>query len=98
MSVSAQAQVNELYDSTKELATKISGELNISEENQIYLHRALYSSALSKEKAIKQYSNDPEMLESTNLQIKESLDSMLELKFTASQISAIKDLISAEAE
>ena len=96
--VSAQIDANELYDSTKELATKISSELNINEENQIYLQRALYSTELSKQRALKQYSENPEMLESTNLQIQESFNSLLELKFNASQISAIKDLISASAE
>lgn len=96
--VSAQTEVNDIYDSTKELATKISGELNISEDNQVYLHRALYSTELSKERALKQYSDNPEMLEATNTQIQDSFNKLLELKFDASQISAIKDLISAEAE
>jgi len=97
-SVSAQTETNELFDSTKELTTKISSELNISEDNQVYLHRALYSTKLSKERALKQYSDNPEMLESTNEQIQESFDNLLELRFNSSQISAIKGLISAEAE
>ncbi len=98
ISVSAQTDVNELYENTKELATKISSELNINEDNQLYLHRAIYSTELSKERALKQYSENPEMLESTNLQIQESFNKILEVKFDASQISAIKGLISAEAE
>jgi len=98
MGVSAQTEVNELYDSTKELATKISGELNIAEENQVYLHRAIYSTELSKQRAVKQYANNPEMLEATNSEIDESFNKLLELKFNPNQISAIKGLISAEAE
>ena len=96
--VTAQTDANQLYNTTKELATKISGELNISEDNQVYLHRVLYSSELSRERALKQYSDNPEMLESTNQQIDDSFDKLLELKFNVNEISTIKGLISASAE
>ena len=98
LGVSAQKTTNELYDTTKELALEISNELNISQDNQVYLHRALYSTAISKDRAVKQYSNDPDMLEQTNSDIDEHFNKLLESKFNANQISAIKDLISAKAE
>jgi hypothetical protein len=96
--VSAQSYAEELNQTAKELTVKISDELNIDSDKQIYLQRAIYSTKLSQRRANEQFSNNPDMLETSTVKIKEAFDKMLELKFDANQISAIKDLISADAE
>lgn len=96
--VSAQNFAQELNDSAKVLAEKISTELNIDDEQQLYLQRAIYSTKLSEKRANDQFASNPDMLEESTTKIQEAFDKMLQLKFDANQITAIKGLISAEAE
>jgi hypothetical protein len=98
-SIGVYAQENaqqELAESTKVTATKISQELNLDDDQSIYLYRAIYSTEQTKQRALQQLGEDSEQLEEMNEKIDDQFNKMLKAKFSDSQIVNIKQLIAKQ--
>lgn len=83
----------EIAEATKVLASKISEELNLDDNETLYLQRALYSTEETRVKAKEQLSHDPVQLNAINEKIEQAFHKMLVAKFSKSEISSIKQLI-----
>lgn len=86
----------ELADSTKELASKISQEFNFEDSETLYLHRAIYSTNLSKKRIHESLTENSEQFEDAMKQIDDQFEKMLKAKFDDLQITNIKDFIAKE--
>lgn len=86
----------EIAESTKALATKISQELNFDDDETLYLYRSLYSIEKTRIRAEEQLSDNPEQLGATNEKIEKTFHKMLSAKFSESEIASIKQLAAKE--
>ncbi len=85
-----------LAESTKETATKISQELNFDDNESLYLYRAIYSTEQTKLKAKQQFGDNTEQLQEMNQKINDQFIKMLTAKFDASEIASIKQMMDKE--
>lgn len=86
----------EMAETTKALATKISQELNFDDDETLYLYRALYSTEQTRKRAKEQLGSDPDVLNATNEKIEQSFYKMLTAKFSENEIASIKQLVAKE--
>jgi hypothetical protein len=83
----------EMAESTKALATKISQELSFDDDKTLYLYRALYSTEKTRLRAQEQLNDNPEQLDATNQKIETTFYKMLSAKFSENEIASIKQLV-----
>jgi hypothetical protein len=85
--------IQELAESTKAEATKISQELNFDDDQALYLYRAIYSTEQSKQRAHDQLEENSPQLQEFEQKIENQFGKMLEAKFSESEIVSIKALM-----
>lgn len=86
----------EMAETTKALATKISQELSFDDSETLYLYRALYSTEQTRKRAQEQLTENPEELNATNEKIEQSFYKMLTAKFSENEIASIKQMVAKE--
>ena len=95
MSVGVYAQETDqqsLAESSKEISTKISQELNFDDDKSVFIYRAIYSTEIARQRAEEQLSDNPEKLKVTYQKIDKSFESILKGNFSESEITQIKKL------
>ena len=94
LGVNAQeSDLQSIAEKSKETSTIISQELNFDNDRSILLQRAIYSVALSYQRAEKQLADKPEKLKETKKMINESFPKYLSGNFSETEIAQIEELM-----
>lgn len=91
-----EANPKSLAETSKETSMKISQQLNLDDDQSLFLYRAIYSTEMSRVRAEEQLSSEPEQLKATNEKIDKSFVSILKSNFSESEITQIKKLYKKE--
>jgi len=79
-----------IAETSKETATKISQELNFDDDKSHLLHRAIYSLELTRLRAEEQFADNADKLKSTKDKINNNFPKTLEGNFTEQEIALIQ--------
>lgn len=91
-----ESDLKSLAEESKLISTKISQELNLDDDKNMLLQRAIYTKSLSLYRAEEQMSDMPEKLEATKEKIDMSFRKKLSRNFTANEIRAIDKVVKSK--
>lgn len=86
----------ELSESSKALALKVSQELNFDDNQTLYLQRAIYSTKQTKQRVRQQFGSNTSEYKDAEKKIDNQFVKMLKGKFNESEIATIKEFVAKE--